>query len=54
MKNFLDKGAQAPFSYVSQMITSIVLNKRKLDFLHQFDNEIIEDAIKNKKVEIYE
>ena len=54
MKNFLDKGAQAPFSYVSQMITSIVLNKRKLDFLRQFDNEIIEDAIKNNKVEIYE
>ena len=39
---------QALFSYVSQMIASIVLNKKKLDFLRQFDNEISEDAIKNE------
>ena len=44
----------APFSYVKNIIENIVLNKRKLDLIENFNNEILNDAIKTKKFQVYE
>jgi hypothetical protein len=47
------RGADAPLQYVRDDIFNIIMNKRKLDFITQVHNTIYEDALKNKKFEIY-
>ncbi len=54
VKDLLDQGDTAPYSYVYNTLKNIILNQRKLAFLRQFDNEIIQDAIQTKKVEFYQ
>ena len=49
----LDRGNVAPVSYIENTIRDIVFNKRKLEFLRSFDNDILQDAIKTKKFEKY-
>lgn len=44
----------APLSNVTPTLKQILLNKRKLETMRQFDNDILEEAIKNKTLEIYE
>jgi len=44
----------APFSYVKNIVENIVLNKRKLDLIENFNSEILNDAIKTKKFQVYE
>ena len=44
----------APFSYVENVVANIVLNKKKLDLIENFNNEILNDAIKTKNFEVYE
>ena len=44
----------APLSHINPTLKQILLNKRKLETMIQFDNDILEEAIKNKTVEIYE
>ena len=44
----------APFSYVKNIVENIVLNKRKLNLIENFNNEILNDAIKTKKFQVYE
>ena len=53
IKDFLSKNKIAPLSSVENTIRNIVFNQRKLEFLKNFDQEIINDAIQNKKFEIY-
>ena len=49
----LDRGNIAPYTYVQNTIRDIVFNKRKIEFLRSFDNDILQDAIKFKKFEKY-
>lgn len=49
----LDRGVIAPLSHVENTIKNIVFNKRKIEFLKSFDNDILQDAIKYKKFETY-
>jgi hypothetical protein len=49
----LDRGSIAPLSYVENTIKDVVFNKRKIEFLRYFDNNILQDAIKTKKFETY-
>jgi hypothetical protein len=44
----------APLSNVTPTLKQILLNKRKLEAMRQFDSDILEEAIKNKTLEIYE
>ena len=44
----------APLSHINPTLKQILLNKRKLETMIQFDNDILEEAIKNKTLEIYE
>jgi hypothetical protein len=47
------KGTSAPLSYVRKDIVNLILNKRKLDYISQVHNNIYNDALENKKFEIY-
>ncbi len=49
----LDKGEISPFEYQKNTIKDIILNKRKLELVKQFEKEITDNAIKNEKFEIY-
>ncbi len=43
----------APLPYIENTIKNIVFNKKKIDFIKDFDNGILKDAIKTKKFETY-
>jgi hypothetical protein len=47
------KGTSAPLGYVREDIVNLILNKRKLDYISQVHNNIYNDALENKKFEIY-
>ena len=50
----LKSNEDAPFSYVKSIVENIVLNKRKLNLIENFNKEILNDAIKTKRFEVYE
>tara|TARA_B100000941_G_scaffold47409_1_gene29659 strand:+ start:732 stop:1523 length:792 start_codon:yes stop_codon:yes gene_type:complete len=43
----------APLPYIENTIKNIVFNKKKIDYMKEFDNDILEDATKTKKFETY-
>ena len=49
----LGKDQIAPLPYVENTIKNIVFNKKKIDFIKDFDDDILKDAIKTKKFETY-
>ena len=49
----LERGNQAPIEYVLPTLKQIIINNRKLKLIKQLKSEIVNDAIKNKKFEIY-
>ena len=53
VKNFLKKGDIAPNTIFKPTIKKIILNRRKLDFIKKFEKDILQDAIKSKKFEVY-
>ena len=53
VNDIIEAGDQAPISYALPTIKQIILNRRKLKLVNQLKSEIVNDAIKNKKFEIY-
>jgi hypothetical protein len=51
--NVIDKNQVSPFEYIKPTLKEIILNKRKLELIKQFEKEITDDAIKNNDYEIY-
>lgn len=51
--NVLDKNQVSPFGYIKSTLQQVILNKRKLELIKKFEKDITDDAIKNKKYEIY-
>ena len=49
----LERGDQAPVAYVLPTLKQIIINNRKLKLIKQLKSDIVNDAIKNKKFEIY-
>lgn len=49
----LDRGDTAPLEYVKPTIKQILTNKRKVEFIRTFDNEILQDALQKNEFEIY-
>ena len=49
----LERGNQAPLNYVLPTLKQIIINNRKLKLIKQLKSDIVNDAIKNKKFEIY-
>lgn len=46
-------GQPAPVEHVSENIKSLIINKRKIDFLKNIETEIYEEGIRNNKFKIY-
>lgn len=53
VKDFLKKGDIAPNTIFKPTIRNIILNRRKIDFIKKFEKDILQDAIKSKKFEVY-
>jgi hypothetical protein len=51
--NVIDKNQIAPYQYLKPTLKEVILNKRKLDLIKKFEKEITDDAIKDKKYEVY-
>ena len=51
--NVIDKNQVSPFEYIKPTLKEVILNKRKLELIKQFEKEITDDAIKNNDYEIY-
>ena len=49
LRNYL-----APLEYVTPTLKQILINKRKLELMHQFDREIIEEGFRQNTYELYE
>jgi hypothetical protein len=53
ISNVIDKNQIAPFEYLKPMLKEVLLNKRKLELIKKIEKEITDDAIKDKKYEVY-
>jgi hypothetical protein len=53
ISNVIDKNEVAPYQYLKPTLREVILNKRKLDLIKKFEKEITDDAIKDKKYEVY-
>ncbi len=53
VNDFVLRNEIAPLETVRNTIRKIVFNKRKRDFIRQFDKEILQDAIRTNQFEIY-
>ncbi len=53
IKDVILRNQIAPLDYLRPTLQSVILNKRKLEFINNLEKDIINDAIKNKDFEIY-
>jgi len=53
VNDYMLRNEKAPLVSIENTIRKIVFNKRKLDFIRQFDKEILQDAIRTKKFQLY-
>ncbi|WP_461533764.1 peptidyl-prolyl cis-trans isomerase [Sinomicrobium sp.] len=54
INDILERNDTAPISYVKPTIRQILLNRKKLDFVRRTEREIVDEALRKKKFEIYE
>ncbi len=53
IKDVVRQGQQLPLEFVKPELKQIILNERKEKWLGQLKNEMIEDALKKKKLKLY-
>ena len=53
ISNVIDKNQVAPYQYLKPTLREVILNKRKLELIKKFEKGITDDAIKDKKYEVY-
>ncbi len=53
IKEYLPAGSVAPYEYVGSQIVEMLINRRKIDFLKNFEEDLYRDALKNGDVEYY-
>ena len=51
--NVIDKNQISPFEFSKPTLKEVLLNKRKLELIKNFEKDITNDAIKNNDYEIY-
>ncbi|MES2487142.1 MAG: peptidylprolyl isomerase, partial [Bacteroidota bacterium] len=49
----IDRNQVAPYEYIRPTIKQLIINNRKLELIKKFQKEITDDALKDKKYEIY-
>ena len=50
----IKRNQTAPLSYVRPTLKQILINKRKLELMQQFDKAVIEEALQKNMFEVYE
>ena len=53
VKDLLKSGNIPPLSYLYDRIKSNIINQRKIDLIQNINKEILNDALKSSKYEIY-
>ena len=53
VNNVLEINDIAPLSYIEPTIKQVLLSRRKLNFIRKLETEIIDEAVKDKKFEVY-
>jgi len=53
IRSVLGRNQVSPYEYIKPTLKEVILNKRKLELIKKFEKDIIDDAIKDKKYEIY-
>ena len=54
ISNVIEKNEVSPYAYIKPTIRDLIINQRKLELIKKFENELRDDAIKNKKYEVYQ
>ena len=54
IKDYKLKNDIAPFDFIKSTLKQVLLNKKKLEFISKFENEIIDDALQQNEFEFYE
>lgn len=42
-----------PLDFARTQIEEILLNQKRMDFLHQMNNELYQEALENRKIKYY-
>jgi hypothetical protein len=53
IKDYQIKGSQSPLDFERQKIKDILLNKKKIDYLKQLEDELYQNALAKRKIKIY-
>lgn len=53
IKGFKIKNSLSPLAFERENIRNIILNKRKLELIGKMKNDVYQDALSNKNIEIY-
>lgn len=53
ISNVISKNQIAPYQYLKPTLREVIINRRKLELIKKFEKEITDDAIKDKKYEVY-
>jgi hypothetical protein len=53
IKGFKIRNSLSPLSFEKENIKNIILNKRKLELIMKMKQDVYNDALNNKKIEIY-
>lgn len=54
VRDVMEVDAIAPLSYIEPTIRQVLLNRRKLGYLRRLENELIDEAIQQNELQIYE
>lgn len=53
IEEYLPEGSVAPYDYASAQIVEMLTNRRKVEFLKEFEEELYNDAVRNGDVKFY-
>lgn len=53
ISDYLPAGANMPLDFARTQIEEILLNQKRMDFLHQMNNELYQEALENRKIKYY-
>ncbi len=53
IRDVIDRNEISPYEYLKPTLKQVILNRRKLELIRKLEKDITDDAIKNKKYEIY-
>ena len=53
ISDYLPAGAHMPIDFARTQIEEVLLNQKRMDFLHQMNKELYQQALENRKIKYY-